>query len=75
MEVGQQVLQACFLASADLRITKDKNVVLTQENIALFRWPLYDSRMSKFTEQIQPVNELAEQSDGFIWLMLALTLN
>lgn len=40
---------------------------LAQANIAYFRWPLDDPRMAGFVDQIQPVNELAEQAEGFIW--------
>ncbi len=40
---------------------------LAQANIATFRWPTDDSRMRGFTERIQPVNQLAEQTDGFVW--------
>ena len=42
-------------------------MLLAQANIALFRWPLDDHRMSAFSEQIQPINALAEQSAGFVW--------
>ena len=42
-------------------------MLLAQANIALFRWPLDDHRMSAFAEQIQPVNAFAEQSRGFVW--------
>ena len=42
-------------------------MLLAQANIALFRWSLNDKRMVAFTDQIQPVNELAKRSSGFIW--------
>ena len=42
-------------------------MLLVQANIAIFRWPVDDSRMSGFIEQIQPLNQLAEQADGFVW--------
>ena len=42
-------------------------MLLAQTNLALFRWPLSDQRMSGFAEQIQPVNDLAERSEGFVW--------
>lgn len=42
-------------------------MLLAQSNIALFRWPLDDHRMSAFVDWIGPVNQIAEQSDGFVW--------
>ncbi len=44
-----------------------KPLFLAQANIATFRWHIDDSRMRGFTERIQPVNQLAEQTDGFVW--------
>ena len=40
---------------------------LAQANIAYFRWSLEDVRMAEFVQQIAPVNEIAEKTDGFVW--------
>ena len=40
---------------------------LAQVNIALFRWPLDDTRMAEFVDRVVPINELAESSEGFVW--------
>lgn len=40
---------------------------LAQFNIACIRYPLDDPRMAEFLENVQRVNALAEQADGFVW--------
>lgn len=40
---------------------------LAQANLAVLRWPIDDPKMAGFVEQIEPVNGLAEQSEGFVW--------
>lgn len=40
---------------------------LSHTNIARFRWPIDDPRLGDFAARIPRVNELAEQSDGFVW--------
>ena len=42
-------------------------MLLAQTNIARFRWPLTDPRMTGFREQIDPIHRLAEDSEGFVW--------
>ena len=45
----------------------EKSMAAAQANVALFRWPLTDTRMNEFDARIQATNELAERSPGFIW--------
>ena len=40
---------------------------LAQFNIARVRFPLDDPRMTEFVENVERVNKLAEQIDGFVW--------
>ncbi len=40
---------------------------LAQFNIARVRYPLDDPRMTEFVENVERVNKLAEQIDGFVW--------
>ncbi len=40
---------------------------LAQFNIAKTKYPLDDPRMQGFVDQLDPVNELSERSDGFVW--------
>lgn len=40
---------------------------LAQFNIARIRFPLEDRRMAEFADNVDRVNKLAEQIDGFIW--------
>jgi hypothetical protein len=40
---------------------------LAQFNIARIRYPLDDPRMAEFVDNVQRVNGLAEQIDGFVW--------
>ena len=40
---------------------------LAQFNIARIRYPLDDPRMREFVENVDRVNRLAEQIDGFVW--------
>ena len=40
---------------------------LAQFNIARIRYPLDDPRMAEFVENVERVNKLAEQIDGFVW--------
>lgn len=40
---------------------------LAQFNIARIRYPLDDPRMAEFVDNVQRVNALAEQIDGFVW--------
>jgi Domain of unknown function (DUF3291) len=40
---------------------------LAQVNIARMRAPLIDPQMSGFVAALEPVNALADQSQGFVW--------
>jgi hypothetical protein len=40
---------------------------LAQFNIAKTRYPLDDPRMQGFTDQLDPVNQLGDRADGFVW--------
>jgi hypothetical protein len=40
---------------------------LAQFNIARIKYPLDDSRMAEFVDNVARVNALAEQIDGFVW--------
>lgn len=40
---------------------------LAQANIARFRASLDNPMMKEFTDFLEPVNKLAEESEGFIW--------
>jgi hypothetical protein len=40
---------------------------LAQFNIARVRYPLDDPRMAEFVDNVERVNALAEQIDGFVW--------
>ena len=40
---------------------------LAQFNIARIRYPLDDPRMAEFVDNVQRVNKLAEQIEGFVW--------
>lgn len=40
---------------------------LTQANVARFKAPLTDPVMKEFTDFLEPVNKLAEESPGFVW--------
>lgn len=40
---------------------------LAEFNIARIRWPLDDPRMAEFVDNVDRVNKLAEQIDGFVW--------
>lgn len=43
------------------------NYHLAQINISRFKAPLEDYRMKEFVDFLEPVNKLAEESEGFIW--------
>lgn len=43
---------------------------LAQANIARFKAPLHSLVMKEFTDFLEPVNKLAEESDGFIWRLM-----
>lgn len=40
---------------------------LAQLNIAKMKYPLDSAQMKDFTDNLDPVNALAEQSEGFVW--------
>ncbi|MBT8099791.1 MAG: DUF3291 domain-containing protein [Gammaproteobacteria bacterium] len=40
---------------------------LAQANVAHMRYAMDDPRMAGFTARLEPLNALADQSDGFIW--------
>jgi len=40
---------------------------LAQFNIARIRYPLDDPRMTEFVDNVDRVNKLAEQIEGFVW--------
>ena len=40
---------------------------LAEFNIARIRWPLEDPRMAEFVDNVDRVNKLAEQIEGFVW--------
>ncbi len=40
---------------------------LAQFNVARMRFPLDDERMRGFTDELDPVNALADASPGFVW--------
>ena len=40
---------------------------IAQMNVATAMYPLDDQRMSRFVEQLNDINALAESSPGFIW--------
>lgn len=40
---------------------------LAQVNVAKMIAPLEDARMANFVAALNPINELAEQSHGFVW--------
>ena len=40
---------------------------LAQVNIAEMLAPIYDPIMEDFVNNLDRINELAEQSDGFVW--------
>ena len=40
---------------------------LAQANVAQFRHPISDNRMMEMRERIEEMNQLAEESDGFVW--------
>jgi hypothetical protein len=40
---------------------------LAEFNIARVRYPLDDPRMAEFVDNVERVNKLAEQIDGFVW--------
>jgi len=40
---------------------------LAQFNIARIRYPLDDPRMREFVENVERVNGLADQVEGFVW--------
>ncbi len=40
---------------------------LAQINISRFKAPLGDGSMKEFVDFLEPVNKLAEESDGFVW--------
>ena len=42
-------------------------VHLAQANVARFRAPLDSPIMKEFTDFLEPVNKLAEESPGFVW--------
>ncbi|NHF61421.1 DUF3291 domain-containing protein [Flavobacteriaceae bacterium TP-CH-4] len=43
------------------------NHYLAQINISRFKAPLGDRSMKEFVDFLEPVNKLAEESEGFIW--------
>jgi hypothetical protein len=43
------------------------NYYLAQINIARFKAPLEDVSMKEFVDFLEPVNKLAEESNGFVW--------
>ena len=40
---------------------------LAEFNVARIRYPLDDPRMAEFTDNVERVNKLAEQIEGFVW--------
>jgi Domain of unknown function (DUF3291) len=40
---------------------------LAQINIARLRFPLDDPRMTEFNAVLEPINEIAERTPGFVW--------
>jgi hypothetical protein len=40
---------------------------LAEFNVARIRYPLDDPRMAEFVDNVERVNKLAEQIDGFVW--------
>jgi hypothetical protein len=40
---------------------------LAQLNVARMRYLLDDPRMSGFTNALDPVNAIADATDGFVW--------
>ncbi len=40
---------------------------LAEFNVARIRYPLDDPRMAEFVDNVDRVNKLAEQIDGFVW--------
>ena len=40
---------------------------LAQFNVARIRYPLDDPRMTEFADNVDRVNKLADQIDGFVW--------
>lgn len=40
---------------------------LAQLNIAKAKYELDDPKISEFVDNLEPVNKLAEQTDGFVW--------
>lgn len=40
---------------------------LAQINIGRLRFPLEDPRMLEFERALDPINEIAERSPGFVW--------
>ena len=40
---------------------------LAEFNIARIRYPLDDPRMAEFVDNVERVNKLAEQIEGFVW--------
>ena len=40
---------------------------IAQINIAKMKWPIDDPRMSGFTDNLEPINALADAASGFVW--------
>lgn len=44
---------------------------LAQLNLGLFRAPLDSAEMAEFTAALEPINQIAESSPGFVWRLTA----
>ena len=60
--------------SADLPVTRPEEPMddatewhLAQINIGRLNYPVDDPRVAEFMDNLDPINELAEQSPGFVW--------
>lgn len=45
----------------------EKIMLLAQLNIATAKYPLDSPELKEFIDNLEPVNKLAEQSEGFVW--------
>ena len=43
---------------------------LAQLNIAKAKYPLDDPRMKEFTDNLEPINAIAEATEGFVWRLV-----
>lgn len=47
-----------------------REMQLAQLNIAQAKYPLEDARMKEFTDNLEPINAIAEASEGFVWRLI-----